>query len=158
MAAVGDVTNGVGQVQRDPDCDLCSRELADGPPGGWVYQDDLWSVGISPGFEVPGWVACQVRRHTVGTTSLTEEERTALGPILARLTDAISAVTGSEKVYFVAYGETYPHWHYLMMAVPDDVDPGHKGPNLMPAKDNYVDLERSLEVAAELRSALSVSA
>ena len=45
---------------------------------------------------------------------MNEAEADELGGLLVRLTGAIEAVTGAEKVYVVAYGELFPHFHLLL--------------------------------------------
>ena len=139
----------------DPDCGLCELEANGGPPGGWVLQDEHWSVGVSEGMEVPGWLTGQIRRHAVGTAALNDGEQASLGPLLTKLTAAITKVTGAEKVYVVAFGEAFPHWHFLLMARDFSVDVAHRGAALMLHKAQYLDRGASVAAAEQIRVALS---
>ena len=136
-------------------CELCAVEAAGGPESGWVFQDENWSVGMSKGVEVPGWLTGQIRRHAVGTDSLSEAEQISLGPLLAKLTAAITKVTGAEKVYLVAFGEAFPHWHFLLQARGADVEAEHRGAALMLHREQYVDREAAIATAARIREELS---
>jgi hypothetical protein len=142
----------------DPDCRLCEREQSDGPEGGWVYQDNWWSVGISDGFEVPGWLVAQLRRHSVGLNSLNAEELLSAGPLLARLSTAITEITGAEKVYVVAFGENFPHWHFLLMARGAQIPSEHRGPQLMLSRQQYRDYPAALKAAENMRRLLATTA
>jgi len=130
-------------------------EAAGGPESGWVYQDENWSVGIAKGIDVPGWLTGQIRRHAVGTEALNLAEQNSLGPLLSKLTAAIKKVTGAEKVYLVAFGEAFPHWHFLLMARGAEVDSAHRGAALMLHRDEYIDREGAIAAAAKVREALS---
>ena len=118
-------------------------------------QDETWSVGVAEGMEVPGWLTGQIRRHAVGAAALNQTEQASLGPLLARLTAAITEVTGAEKVYCVAFGEAFPHWHFLLMARGDGVEPAHRGAALMLNRAQYLDPSAALAAAARIRSALA---
>lgn len=136
-------------------CHLCEMEAGDGPQGGWVLQDENWSVGIADGIEVPGWLTGQIRRHAVGTAALNEAEQVSLGPLMVRLTKAITEVTGAEKVYVVAFGEAFPHWHFLLMARTAEVDSAHRGAALMLNRAQYLNPEAALAAAERIRSVLA---
>ena len=139
----------------DAGCELCSLEAGGGPEGGWVYQDDNWSVGMSKGLEVPGWLTGQIRRHAVGTAALSQPEQDSLGPLLTRLTAAITHVTAAEKVYIVAFGEAFPHWHFLLMARGAEVESAHRGAALMLHREQYVDRAAAIATADQIRQVLS---
>ena len=138
----------------DADCGLCTLEKIGGPEGGWVFQDENWSVHVHEGMEVPGWLTGQIRRHAVGAAALNQREQATLGPLVARLSAAITRVTGVEKVYLVAFGEAFPHWHFLLMARDSRVDASHRGAALMLHKAEYIDHRGALDVADRIRSIL----
>ena len=139
----------------EADCHLCDLEAGKGPQGGWVFQDESWSVGIADGMEVPGWLTGQIRRHAVGTAALNAAEQASLGPLLGRLTGAITEVTGAEKVYVVAFGEAFPHWHFLLMARTSEVDVAHRGAALMLHRAQYLDQEAAVLAAGQIRNAMA---
>ncbi len=142
----------------DPDCGLCTLEAGVGPQGGWVLQDQNWSVGVPHGMEVPGWLTAQIRRHAVGTSALNESEQSSLGPLLAKLTTAITEVTGAEKVYAVTFGEAFPHWHVLLTARGSAVPESHRGAAFILNRDAYVDRDAALTTAGRIRALLAATA
>ena len=140
----------------DETCPLCARELShDEPPGGWVLRTGLWSAGVMEGFEVPGWLFLQLRRHAEGPMAMASDEAAEMGGLLVDLTGAIQAVTGAEKVYVVAWGEAFPHFHLLLHPRMPAAPPEHKGPALFAARDELRDVATSTAIAAQLRAALS---
>jgi len=112
---------------------------------------------VADGFEVPGWVFLETRRHTEGPMGMDEAEADELGSLLARLTGAIEEVTGAEKVYVVAYGELFPHFHLLLHPRLPFSPPELSGPGLFLHRDELVDREESAETALALCRALSAS-
>ncbi len=136
-------------------CDLCALEAAGGPEAGWVYQDQNWSVGMAKGMDVPGWLTGQIRRHAVGTDALNQAEQASLGPLLSKLTAAITKVTNAEKVYLVAFGEAFPHWHFLLQARGAEVEPAHRGAALMLHRDEYIDRAAAIATADRIREELT---
>lgn len=138
------------------DCELCAREASDEePPGGWVLRTDLWSACVAPGFEVPGWLFLELRRHAEGPMAMDDAEAGELGPLVARLTAGIQAATGAEKVYVVAYGELFPHFHVLLVPrmpfAPDD----ERGPVLFLKRAELLDPAAAAETAARVCAAVS---
>ena len=97
----------------------------------------------------------QIRRHAIGSAALNDAEQGSLGPLLARLTAAITLATGAEKVYVVAFGEAFPHWHFLLMARGKDVEVAHRGAALMLHREQYIDRAAALAAADNVRGALS---
>ena len=80
-------------------CEICEREGSEQEPvGGWVLRTERWSACVAPGFEVPGWLFLELRRHAEGPMGMDQAEAAELGPLLARLTGAIQAATGAERV------------------------------------------------------------
>ena len=138
------------------DCELCRRESSDEePPGGWVLRTDLWSVGIGPGFEVPGWLFVELRRHAEGPMGMDDAEAAELGPLLARVSAGIQAATGAERVYVVAFGELFPHFHVLLLPrmpfAPDD----EKGPALFAKRAELCDPQAAVETATQVCATVS---
>jgi diadenosine tetraphosphate (Ap4A) HIT family hydrolase len=136
-------------------CVICDRETAASePPGGWVLRSDRWSACVAEGFEAPGWLFLQTLRHTEGPMTMDNEEAGELGLNVAHLSGAIQAVTGAEKVYVVAYGERFPHFHLCLFPRMPFAPPEHTGPGLFTKVADLVDVDESARVARAIREAL----
>ncbi|WP_297544734.1 hypothetical protein [Amycolatopsis sp.] len=70
-------------------------------------------MSTHPALPVPGWVAVQTLRHTEGLAELSRSEAAELGPLLSRVSAAVTQVTGSPRVYTYSLGEGCPHTHIL---------------------------------------------
>ncbi len=101
------------------DCLPCDLEEADA--ARIVYRDDTWSCEIADGYDVPGWFILRLRRHAEGWAGPTADELAAFGPLSQRLAAAIQDATGAPTVYFMSFGENYPHFHFLVIARPADL-------------------------------------
>jgi diadenosine tetraphosphate (Ap4A) HIT family hydrolase len=96
-------------------CMLCDRALQlDAANPGWLLRTDRWGVSTHPTVPVPGWVAVQTMRHTEGLAHLNRPEAADLGPLLCRVSQAVTRVTGSQRVYTYCLGEGCPHTHILV--------------------------------------------
>lgn len=137
-------------------CELCRRESSEEePPGGWVLRSDLWSAGIGPGFEVPGWLFLQLRRHAEGPMGMDDAEAAELGPLLSRLSAGIQAATGAERVYTVAFGEVYPHFHMLLLPRMPFAPAEETGPALLLRRAELCDPAAAAETATQVCAAVS---
>jgi len=96
------------------DCVLCVRGAALAAAPGWLLRTGCWGVSVHPAVPVPGWVAAQTLRHTEGLADLDAAEAAELGPLLSRLSAAVTRVTGSARVYTYSLGEGCPHTHILL--------------------------------------------
>jgi len=96
-------------------CVLCDRArgLDAGDPG-WLLRTDRWGVSMHPAMPVPGWVAVQTMRHTEGLADVSRTEAAELGPLLSALSQAVTRVTGSRRVYTYSLGEGCQHTHILL--------------------------------------------
>jgi galactose-1-phosphate uridylyltransferase len=110
-----------------------------------------WAAGVLRGFEVPGWLAVFPRRHVDAVDALSDLEADGLGGALRRVTAAVRAATGCEKVYAVSFGERLPHFHVLLMAVPADLPAELRGAALIGGRDRLRDPTAAREVAERLR-------
>jgi diadenosine tetraphosphate (Ap4A) HIT family hydrolase len=137
-------------------CELCAD--SDGSVPGvltpTMYEDQEWLVGVLRGFEVPGWVTIVPRRHITFAAELSDAEAQTIGPLLRRATKAIRDTVACEKVYTVAFGELFPHWHLLLMAVPAAMREQARGPALFGARDRFRDAAGAREVAAGIAGRL----
>jgi hypothetical protein len=137
-------------------CTLCGWERDDAPPcGEWIHRDRLWSVSVFPGYEVPGWLALQLRRHAEGPAGMNDEEAASLGPMISDLSKAIVETLPGSKVYIVAFGEVYPHFHVLLAPRTIDSPSDLRGPALIAGRAEVVDVPAALDVAARIRERLT---
>jgi len=141
------------------DCRLCARE-DEGyePPGGWVWRDKYWSVGILEGLEVPGWLLVQSRPHVERLWDVDDGGPASLGPVLAATSEAVHQELGAERVYLISFNEGMTHWHMVIQARPDGVTEEAKGPNLLRRASDFIDTEAAARVAAAVRERLSARA
>jgi diadenosine tetraphosphate (Ap4A) HIT family hydrolase len=136
-------------------CEICGREASpDEPLGGWVLRTPRWSACVAAGFEVPGWLFLELRRHAEGPMAMNEAEAAELGPLLVRLSAAILAATGAERVYVLAFGELFPHFHLLLLPRLPFAPPDQVGPSLFLKRAEVVDppvaAETAMRICAEL--------
>ncbi len=130
-------------------CGLCPgvqgrpRELGSGP-----FWRDNWGIGILLGYEVPGWLALFPRRHVVTSDEMTDDEAQSLGSALRRLTEGLKTYGNCDKVYSVAFGERIPHWHMLVMAIPETLPASMRGANILVQKNSMVDVPAAESIAA----------
>jgi hypothetical protein len=82
------------------------------------------------------------------------EEAGELGINLAHLTGAIQAVTGAEKVYVIAYGERFSHFHLCLFPRMPFAPPELREAGLFTRVDDLVDVAEAAKVATAVREAL----
>src|SRR6202167_2937149 len=107
------------------DCNICRKqdglktgsELLDVPiPGGYVVEDEHFLVEHAPLQESSaGTLIVEARRHLLDFGEMTPTESAELGSILHRLIPAIKAVTGVDRVYYLAVMEHSPHFHVWLV-------------------------------------------
>ncbi len=136
-----------------PDCLICAQEIIDADQR--IFADEDWSAGILPGFEVPGWYVLCLRRHGEGITALNEREAATFGPRLRDLSAAVGSATGAPTVYAVSFGESFPHYHVLVMARTDDVPADRRSGEILKLRAERRDPEaaRALLLAVRERYA-----
>ena len=135
-------------------CVPCALESA--APELVVLRDDLWSCEIPTGLEAPGWFFLRSRRHAEGWTDLTADEVGSFGAVAQRLEAAILTATGVSKVYFMSFGENHPHFHFLVIARPIDLEAASRGAAIISHLGELRDVEESLRVASSVRDAAAV--
>jgi diadenosine tetraphosphate (Ap4A) HIT family hydrolase len=119
-----------------------------------VLRTDLWSACVADGYAAPGWLFLQTLRHVEGPMAMSTEEAGELGLDVAHLSGAIKTVTGAEKVYVLAYGERFPHFHLVLLPRLPFAPPELTGPGLFTKIDELVDEAEAARVAAAVREAL----
>ncbi|WP_377645416.1 hypothetical protein [Oryzobacter terrae] len=88
-----------------------------------LYRDENWACEVAEGYDVPGWFVLRARRHAEGWGALIAGEAAGFGVVAQTVSKAIQAVTGAPTVYFISFGENYPHLHFLLIARPEDLAP-----------------------------------
>ena len=104
-------------AENDPNCRICSVSTGEiEPPHGILYQDDLWIVRHSaPPYGVAGWLTLQTRRHCPEPASFNDAETKSFGPTLRFFEGVLREITGALRIYTVAMGESFPHFHGHMV-------------------------------------------
>lgn len=109
---------------------------------------------------IPGRLVLLPLRHIESLSELTPAEAEVLGPLLARLSSAVEAVTGCSKTWVLMLAElpSFAHLHFHIVPRPKDFVFSPSGPSVMDFLRNFegdllTDLERD-EIALRLRVAL----
>ena len=134
------------------DCLPCDLESAEAT--SVVFRDDTWSCGVAAGYDVPGWFILRLRRHAEGWSGLSGDEAAGFGTVSQRVAAAVREATGAPTVYFMSFGENYPHFHFLVIARPEGLAPEHRGAGILALREAKRDPVASLTVAADVRTAL----
>jgi diadenosine tetraphosphate (Ap4A) HIT family hydrolase len=97
----------------EPTCVSCRQNAGEADvPGGVVYRDDLWLVRHSPPpYGLAGWMVIQPIRHVAHPGDFTDHEAAHFGPFLRHCLRTLQRVSGAEKMYVAAMGESIPHVH-----------------------------------------------
>jgi diadenosine tetraphosphate (Ap4A) HIT family hydrolase len=99
-------------LDRDPDCLLCRPDDADRLFGRTrVWADGRWRLSVVGHGPVVGFAHLEPVRHIPFVTDLDGAEASTFGPVLARVTGVLRAVTGAELVYASVFGERVAHFH-----------------------------------------------
>ncbi len=112
------------------DCLACRANRGElTAPGGVIYDDGRWRVEhqLAPAV-LPGWLILKLLRHVTSLAELTVAEAAALGPLLARLTAALEAETGAERVYSVLLAEAVTHVHFHLIPRRATIPAEQRGP------------------------------
>jgi diadenosine tetraphosphate (Ap4A) HIT family hydrolase len=133
-------------------CLPCDLEKAD--DARIVFRDGDWSCEVADGYDVPGWFIWRLRRHAEGWAGPTTTELVSFGPLSQRVTAAIQQVTAAPTVYFMSFGENFPHFHFLLTARDPELAADQRGAAILDRRTGHRDLDASLGVAARVRAAL----
>ena len=114
------------------DCHICMKQdgvktgvaLMDAPlPGGYIVEREHFLAEHAPLVESSaGTVIVEARRHLLDFGEMTAGENAELGAILHQLIPAIKAVTGVDRVYYLAVMEHSPHFHLWLVPRKGDGD------------------------------------
>lgn len=109
-------------------------------PGGVIWDDGLWRVEhqLAPAV-LPGWLILKTLRHVESLADLTREEAAALGPLLQKLTAALEAETGADRIYSALFAEAVRHVHVHIIPRRGDVPTSERGPAIFSRTPNASD-------------------
>ena len=130
-------------------------DLEEATASSIVFRDGTWSCEVADGYDVPGWFILRLRRHAEGWFGPTVDELADFGPLSQRLTAAIQEITGAPTVYFLSFGENYPHFHFLLIARAAELAPEHRGAGILSLRAEHRDRAASLAVASDVRDVLT---
>ena len=139
----------------DPGCAPCRNSAQrDLPPREWILRTPSWRVAHAFGTSLPGWLVLLPTEHITTLADLTPEAAGDLGPILADLTRALTAVVGCAKtdVLLLAEAEGFAHVHFhVVPRMPDQPDE-LRGPRIVA----LLGVDDGSEVAVADRDALAL--
>ncbi|MEV7614276.1 hypothetical protein [Streptomyces sp. NPDC089799] len=99
-------------------CLACDLTAGTAPlPGGAIHRTPHWVVEHCVGPLGLGTVVVKPLRHVVHVAALTADESAELGPLLQRVSDAVTAVTDPEQVYVCLWshaGAVPGHIHFVV--------------------------------------------
>jgi diadenosine tetraphosphate (Ap4A) HIT family hydrolase len=139
-----------------PHCLICATEDVD--ESAIVFRDDLWACEVVAGYEVPGWYFLRARRHALGWQELTDQELDSFGRHARDTVEAVGTATGARATYIVNFGESYPHFHCLVMARGDDVPPESRGGFIVGLRTERLDRVAALTLVPIVRAAYQEAA
>jgi diadenosine tetraphosphate (Ap4A) HIT family hydrolase len=76
-----------------------------------VWADGRWRLSVLGHGPIVGFAHLEPVRHIPYVTDLDGPEAGTFGPVLARVTSALRAVTGAELIYAAVFGERVAHFH-----------------------------------------------
>ncbi|MFE9613784.1 HIT family protein [Streptomyces sp. NPDC006012] len=110
-----------GDVAENDGCLACDLMAGRVPlPGGNVLRTRFWVVEHCVGPLGPGTVVVKPARHVVHVAELTAQESAELGPLLQRVSAAVTEVTAPEQVYVCLWshaGGVPGHIHFVVQPV-----------------------------------------
>ncbi|WP_008311255.1 HIT family protein [Leptolyngbya sp. PCC 6406] len=99
-----------------PDCLAC--QILAGQvqvPGGMIAENAWWVADHCLGAHGLGAIVVKSRTHRDNLWDLTPKEAATLGPFLQRLTQAMVAALGAERIYINSWVDQPPyHVHFLL--------------------------------------------
>jgi diadenosine tetraphosphate (Ap4A) HIT family hydrolase len=146
------------------DCVACRAnrdEIA--APGGALYDDGLWRLEhtFEP-FPMVGWLVLKPLRHVESLAELTPDEAAALGPLLRRITVAMTETLAPARVYSVLLAEAVAHVHIHLIPRAPDLPKEYHGPHVFDlmsaafkADRSNGDPARAAEVARAIKARLA---
>jgi diadenosine tetraphosphate (Ap4A) HIT family hydrolase len=104
-------------------CELVARrDAGEAPLWDNIWRTQYWDLAHNFNTSLPGWLVLVLRRHEAAIADLTEEEASALGVLLRRVSSALQRVVGCERTYVVQFAEHPDHPHVHFHVIPRLVD------------------------------------
>ena len=136
------------------ECAYCAAVDNDAPEpfGGFVAADEHWFVAAGdPASTLAGAVRITSRRHFIHFADMTAAEVTGFAALLARLDEALRAVTDAERVHLVSTRDRFEHFHAWLY--PRSADHPLRGTEFLNAPQSS-DPDEALTVANAIRDQL----
>jgi diadenosine tetraphosphate (Ap4A) HIT family hydrolase len=91
-------------------CDVTAHRIE--PPGGTILDERGWLLehALSP-VPLKGWLILKPRRHVEHLGELNGDEAAALGPLIAKVSAAMTAALHPDRIYLTSFGEVVRHVH-----------------------------------------------
>jgi diadenosine tetraphosphate (Ap4A) HIT family hydrolase len=99
-------------------------------PGGVIHDDGMWVVDHCFGPLGVGTLIVKPRRHVTRVADLTEDEASALGPLLLRTTHVVTELTDPEQTYVTLWshaGGVPVHIHFVVQPITAGLLEAHGG-------------------------------
>lgn len=136
-------------------------------PGGAIYRDALWCLehALEP-IPLAGWLVLKPLRHVESFAALSAEEAASFGPLVRRVTAAMTEVLAPAKVYLCLYAERddAQHIHFHLIPRFDATPLERRGPGVFEylreagqRGENLAPVAEAERIARELRARLSDS-
>lgn len=135
-------------------------------PGGALYDDGLWRLEhtFEP-FPMVGWLILKPLRHVESLADLTPDEAAALGPLLRRITAAMTETLAPARVYAALFAESVAHVHIHLIPRAPDLPQTQYGPHIfdllgtaLDSGQSQGDFKRAREVALAIKARLAEGA
>lgn len=107
-------------------CDVTARRIS--PPGGTIHEEGGWLLehALSP-VPLRGWLILKPKRHVEHLAALNEDEAQAMGPLIAKVSQAMMKALRPERVYLCSFGEVVKHVHLYFVPRYPDMPPAGPG-------------------------------
>lgn len=138
-------------LSSDVDCLICASDTSDHDTV--VFRDDVWACEVTPGYEAPGWLILRARDHVVGWNGLSEAALDTFARQAKRVVQAVTTATGAAATYVMTFGESYPHFHVLIVPRGPAVPPEHRSANILRLREQLLDREAALALVPTIRTA-----
>ena len=132
-------------------CAICDLESAE--TSIEVFRDDLWAAGVMPGYDVPGWFFLRARRHAERIGGLDEAEAETFGSRAKDMVAAVGRATGAEATYMLMFGETFAHFHVLIISRGADVPTDRRGGDILKLRAEQSDPDAARALVPAVRAA-----
>lgn len=95
----------------DSSCSICNGTSDSELTKREFWRNERWRLSLSKYRDVFGLCYLEPLRHIRYITELDGKEATEFGPLLANITAALRASTGSKLIYVYIFGDSVPHLH-----------------------------------------------